>query len=142
MAVDLTTGIGEIVTVLRTLTTLKWVPDLPPETSEFFPFALVYPSDGSYNPMTKGFITELHNVAIELHIAREDSIIDWVTNVSLLDTLPKKLWEKLFDNDGTFSAISTWSQIRYVTQPMSYAGISTIGAVYTMADVKLLKTIT
>lgn len=133
-------AIQEIVNELKNLRDLREVPDAPPESNDRFPFAVVYPAAGEFQKLSAGFMVNLHDINIELHVERKDLPRDFNRIVDIFDRIPNQLEEGL--EAGRFSAITTWGTIIYIgTDPMSYAGVDTLGVIFTMEDVKLLDTV-
>ncbi len=133
-------AIQEIVDELKNLRDLRNVPDAPPEGNDRFPFVVVYPASGEFQKMSYGFMTNLHNINIELHVERKDLPRDFKKVVDIYDQIPKQL--ELGLEESRFSAVSTWETISYIgTDPMEYAGVDTLGVIFTMENVKILDTV-
>ena len=129
-------AIGEIIDEIKTISGIRAAPDVPPENNDLFPFVLVYPDYGVYEyGMPIGYERALHNIAIELHIARKDLPRDYSTVMSLIDEIPIELG-KLLKASG-FSNLQTWESIEYNFQSMNYAGVETLGVRYTINGVKI-----
>ena len=129
-------AIGEIIDEIKTISGIRSAPDEPPESTDLFPFVVVYPGSGVYevgNPI--GYTRALHNIVIELHVARKDLPRNYSTVMSLIDEIPIELG-KLLKASG-FSDLSTFESIEYSFLPMSYGGVDTLGVQYTITDVKI-----
>jgi hypothetical protein len=136
-------AIDEIVDELQTISGIRRVPDEPPEKTEQFPFAVVYPVNGQYRFGPPPEMRALHNIAIELHVARRDLPRDFNKIMELIDTIPKEMWNKL--RAGSFSNLDTFGGggadapgITYTFGPLSWGAVETLGVTYTMNDVKIL----
>jgi len=136
---DLKDAVQEVVNMLREVDGLRRVPDEPPENNDQFPFVIVYPGDGRYKGGPPGLVTGLHNIVIELHIARKDLPRDFSSAMVLFDRIPFKLFANL--KAKKFSTIRTFSDIEYEFGPLNYAGIDTLGPTYTMTEVKIQTTL-
>lgn len=130
----------EIVREIRNVRDLRRVPEEPPENNDQFPFAVVYPASGSFNKESAGWMIGLHNINIELHVARKDLPRDYTQLVTLYDRIPYQLESGL--ENSRFTAITTWRNITYTFGALNWGGVDTLGVVYTMTDVKLLDTVT
>lgn len=134
-------AIQEIVDELKNLRDLRNVPDAPPESNDRFPFVIVYPAAGEFQKQSAGFMINLHDINIELHVARKDLPRDFAGLVDIFDRIPHQLETGL--EAGRFDAITTWATITYIgTDPMEYAGVDTLGVIFTMENVKLMDTVT
>ena len=129
-------AIGEIIDEIKTISGIRSAPDEPPESTDLFPFVVVYPDYGIYEyGMPIGYERALHNIAIELHVARKDLPRNYSTVMNLIDEIPMELG-KLLKASG-FSNLSTWESIEYTFQAMSYGGVETLGVRYIINGVKI-----
>ena len=132
--------VAEIIDELQTIPGIRRVPDAPPETNEEFPFAVVYPLSGSFTQGPAQLQKGLHNINIELHVARIDAPRDFTKVMDLIDEIPYQ-FQKLL-NDGGYSHLSTFGNIDYSFGPMEWAQVKTLGVIYTMTEVKVQREIT
>lgn len=139
MATYIKDGLQEVVDELKNLRDIRRIPDEPPENNDVFPFAVVYPISGIFQKIGAGFMTNLHNINIELHVARKDLPRDYAQVVDLLDRIPNQLEIGL--ESGRFSSVTTWENITYTFGPLSWAGVDTLGVTFTMNNTKLLDTV-
>ena len=133
------TAIAEIVAELKYVTELRRVPDAPPDSNNQFPFAVVYPGGGSYNKESAGWMVNLHNINVEVHLERERKDLERTALdvYTLIENIPLQLEEGL--EAGRFSELQTWNNITYSPlQKMEWEGVSTIGVIFTVNDVKVL----
>ena len=132
-------AIDEVIDELQTISGIRRVPEEPPENNNAFPFAVVYPTTGVYRFGPPPLMRALHNINIELHIARKDLPRDYVDVMALIDEIPKEIWNKL--RTGDFSNLSTIGGsedgIDYVFGPLSWGTVDTLGVTYTLRDVKI-----
>ena len=129
----------EIVREIKNVRDIRRVPDTPPESNDQFPFVVVYPASGVFQKESAGWSIALHNINIELHVARKDLPRDFTKIVTLYDRLPNQLESGL--ENSRFTAITTWGNISYEFGTLQWAGVETLGVVYTMNQVKLLDTV-
>jgi hypothetical protein len=128
-------AIAEIVDELQTISDIRRVPDEPPENNDQFPFAVVYPTSGSYAQLMTVEMRALHNVNIELHVSRKDLPRDFALVMKLIDTIPLELMK--LHKDGGFSNLDTFGDIAYIFGPLNWAGVDTLGVTYTITDLKI-----
>lgn len=128
-------AIDEVIDELQTIPGIRRVPDEPPENNNAFPFAVVYPSTGVYHYGPPPLMRALHEINIELHVARKDLPRDYLKVMDLIDTIPKELWDLL--RTGGFSNLDTFGDITYIFGPLSWGAVDTLGVTYTMTDVKV-----
>ena len=132
-------AIDEIIDELQTITDIKRVPDEPPESANQFPFAVVYPLTGDYKFGPPPLMRALHNINIELHVARRDLPRDYLSVMEIIDVIPKELWNKL--RVSGFTYLDTFggedSGITYQFGPLSWGGVDTLGVTYTIPMVKI-----
>ena len=133
-------AVNDIVDELQTISGIRHVPDEPPENNDQFPFAVVYPLTGLYTQGPAQLMKGLHNVNIELHVARKDLPRDYATVMDLIDTIPWELMKKL--NDAGYSNLATLGPIEYTFGPLAWAGVETLGVTYTITGVKVETEIT
>jgi hypothetical protein len=129
-------AVKEIVDELQTIKDIRRVPDNPPENNDQFPFAVAYPLTGAYTAGPPvGNLKGLHNVNVELHIARKDLPRDYALVMDIIDQIPEELVKLL--NAGGYSNLATFGEITYTFGPLSWAGVDTLGVTYTITDVKV-----
>ncbi|MHC4334128.1 MAG: hypothetical protein ACYSUV_10315 [Planctomycetota bacterium] len=134
-------AVAEIVDELQTISGIRRVPDAPPENNDQFPFAVVYPLTGTFQQEMTQFMKGLHNINIELHVARKDLPRDYALVMNLFDTIPYEIFKK--QKDGDFSNLSTiGGPIEYTFGPLSWAGVETLGVTYTISGVKVETAVT
>jgi len=111
-------------------------PDPPIEQPGEFPFAVGYPGDGTFEGGPAGATTALHNIVIELHVARKDLPTDYSRAIPYVDSIPATLLSNLSSKWG--STISTFARISYRWGEMDYGGQKTLGIQFTVEGVKIL----
>jgi len=137
---DLYKACKEIVDEIQTISSIRSAPEDPPDKPALFPFVVTYPESGTYRQGPARVMTGLHNILIELHVARKDLPRDYATIMNLIDVIPYEL--NLLLNDGGFSTIQTWDNIEYVLGTLMWNGVETLGVRYTMTEVKIHKGLT
>ena len=128
-------AIDEIIDELQTISGIRRVPEEPPENNSAFPFAVVYPGSGVYQFGPPPLMRALHEINIELHVARKDLPRDYLKVMDLIDTVPSELWNLL--RTSGFSNLETFGNINYLFGPLSWGTVDTLGVTYTMTEVKI-----
>jgi hypothetical protein len=135
-------AIAEIIDELQTISGIRYAPDeLVENSNEQFPFAVVYPLTGLFNTRTSSMLMKgLHEINIELHVARKDLPRDFATVMNLIDEIPYQLMKKRLA--GSFSHIDAFDEITYIFGPLLWGGVDTLGVTYTMTVAKVQRAIT
>lgn len=136
---DLKAGVDEILDEIREISEIRRVPEAPPENNDVFPFVVGYPSSGIYTGRPN-VMKGLHNVAIELHVARKDLPRDYNKVMEIIDEIPYQL-QKLQVDSG-FTTVATFGEIEYSFGVLEWAGIETLGVTYIINNVKVETIIT
>jgi len=131
---DLKAACIEIVNEIQTIPGIRSAPEEPPESTELYPFVVTYPGTGTYHQGPAVVLTGLHDITIELHVARRDLPRNYTTVLDLIDQIPYELQKLL--NAGGYSTIKTFGDIEYTFGAMSWGGVDTIGVRYTITQVK------
>lgn len=126
-----------IITELDTIAELKSVPAAPPEQAADFPFVVVVPGTAKVKGNTPEDFRMLVDIDIEMHVNRKDLPTDVTAAVALYEPILNALYAVLKD-DTTAHGDITVSRL----QAMSWGGIDTIGFVFTVNEVKILKAVT
>ena len=137
---DLRDACIEIVEEIQTISGIRSAPEVPPESTDLFPFVVTYPGAGNYHQGPFKVMTALHNITVELHVEKKDLPRNFGTVMDLIDVIPYELMKLL--NASGFSTISTFGNIEYSFGTMSWNDVETIGVRYTITDVKVQTTIT
>ena len=137
---DLRDACIEIVEEIQTISGIRSAPEVPPESTDLFPFVVTYPGAGNYHQGPFKVMTALHNITVELHVEKKDLPRNFGTVMDLIDVIPYELM-KLHNASG-FSTISTFGDIEYSFGALSWGDVETIGVRYTITDVKVQTTIT
>jgi len=134
-------ALKEIIDVLQTISGIRYAPDVLVENSnEQFPFAVVYPLAGLFNTRTSSVqMKGLHEINIELHVARVDLPRDFATLMDLIDEIPYQLMKKRLA--GSFTNIEAFDEITYIFGPLTWANVDTLGVTYTMTVAKVQRSL-
>jgi len=129
--------IEEIMGEISGVTGLASAPDYPPEKMADFPFAVGYVDSGVYSLESYGMTKGLHNVAIEVHVARK-LLPQAVENLlAYADRIPDEMAQELFAS--TFTKFETFQQITYEFAAMEWGGVETLGIRFIIEGVKVKK---
>jgi len=131
----LQSAIDEIQTEVRALSGIRSAPDEPPDQMGAYPFAVAYAGKGVWSSQTPETKVGLHDIVIELHVARKDLARDVTSAMSYSDSIPNAIMLAL--KDGTFSAIETFADIAYEFVGMGWGGVDTLGFRFTVRAVKM-----
>ncbi|NIR67730.1 MAG: hypothetical protein GWN76_24425 [candidate division Zixibacteria bacterium] len=123
---------------VATVSGIKAAPAYPPDKMAAFPFAVAYPQNGridaEFGSGTKG----LHNIVVEVHLARKMLNVTVESAIDYVDSIPDEMWGSIFDN--TFlSTFSTFQSISYEFTGMSWGGVETLGVRFMIEGVKVHK---
>jgi len=120
-------------------------PDEPPDQISHFPFVACFPESGSYeggNPA--GQMRGLHNIVVELHVARQDVQRGYREAMRFAKSLPNAWLAAL--GTASLNTISTFGTIRYQFGALDWGvgenATQTMGFRFVIEDVKTQDTIT
>ena len=125
-------AIEEIQDEVGSVSGIRKAPDQPPEKLTHFPYAIAYPDTGFVQQQSEGFRTHLHDIVVEIHVARKDLPRDIKAVIGYVETIPAEIWGNL----GNYTNIQTIGNISYEFTTFEYAGIETIGWRFTLEGVK------
>lgn len=128
----------DVIDELRKISDLRRVPDEPPESNNQFPFAVVYPLRGNYTGGPPGLMRGLHNIVVELHVARQDLPRDYSQVMDIIDQIPEQLLSAM--KNARYSNLDTFETITYEFGALNWDGTDTLGVTYTMTNVKVQTT--
>lgn len=135
--------ISEIAADLCVLTGIRGAPANPPDQINAFPFIVTYARSGVIEAGPVALRRGLHNIVIELHVARRDLARDVAAAMEYADTVPNALLATLsYSGDRFNNTVSTFERITYTFGPMQWGGIDTIGFRWTLENVKIQDQIT
>lgn len=126
-------AIDAINVILSAVPGIRAVPNDPPENMNVFPFAVVYPSSGTWEQGVPGERLGLCSLVVELHVTRRDLPTAVQQALTFADTVPDALMA-----DPTLAAsVSTYGPIEWTFGPLAWGDVPTIGWRYTLTEVKI-----
>jgi hypothetical protein len=130
---DVDDVIKGIMDIVGAVSGIRAAPDYPPESINVFPFAVCYPGTGRIIIEPAGVMKGLHEIVLEIHVARKDLSRDVQAAIPFVDSIPLALC-----GDVTFGGTtSTWGAIRYQFMPLGWNGVETIGWRFWIESVKV-----
>lgn len=132
-------AIDQIVTAVRGIAGIRHSPDEPTDVIAVYPAVQTFSKSGSYKHAPIGVMTGLHDVTVELHIARNDLPRDVAAAMVYAKSIPNAILKA--HKAGTLTAVEEIGGIEYEFGPMTWAGTDTIGFRFTIHDVKTQDTI-
>lgn len=125
--------INAIQDVCLTVSGIKGAPDYAPEQINVYPFVVTYPGEGSIQFGTTDEMKALHDVIVEVHVARKDLPMDMRAVAGFVDSIPAVLLA-----DPTLAGTcSTFQSIRYRFGALGWGGQDTLGYRFTVVGVKV-----
>jgi hypothetical protein len=121
---------------------MRSAPDYPPETINVFPFSVAYAMNGSFAPFPAGAQTGLHQIVVDVHVARKDlprdveKMMPWLETVS--NALLRSVGMPAGDRFG--NTIQTFERLEY--RLTHWEDIGTVGWRFTLVNVKLSAALT
>src|SRR3989304_9592417 len=88
-------AITQAITYIGSLSGINLAPTDPPESADDFPFVVGYPGDGEWIETPAGLKTGLHNIIIELHVARKDPPFEYALTFWCGASCPYVLFAKM-----------------------------------------------
>lgn len=133
----LETVISEIAEDLQDIEGLRGAPSEPPEQINVFPFVVIYVRGGVWQIGAPGVIRGLHDIVVELHVARRDLPRDVRAAMSYAESVPQILLGALSAKGDRFNgSISTFGRLSYTFGPMQWGGVDTVGFRWVLENVK------
>lgn len=125
----------QLMTVIEAVQGIRKAPVDPPETMAVFPFAVGYVETGVWKIGPPEIMTGLHNVALEVHVSREQDLAHAVKDVMRFsDSVPNAIL--LAFKNGTLTTLQTFGDITYTFGPLGWGGIATVGFKFVITQVK------
>lgn len=139
----LAAAITQAQTYIAALSGIRAAPSTPPERVNVFPFVIARPGNGSIKFGATGAKKGLHNIIIELHVARKDLPRDVATILPYCESIPNLLMYKLLNDDKWNGTIDTFESITYRFMSWDWSPeLKTIGIEFTVNDVKIQSELT
>jgi len=129
----LTSAVKEVASIVLTVSGVAGAPDFPPESLNYFPFAVTYPVRGRYILSPAQTMTELHSIAVELHINKKHLPIDVEKLLQFAEAIPEAIM-KTYNLNGK---VQTFGEITYDIKYVEWGNIETLALVFTIHDVKI-----
>jgi hypothetical protein len=129
----------ELVETIRKIAEIRRVPKDAPDNNSMFPFAVLQPLSGHYRGLNRGQMIGLHNITVELHVKKYELSRAQDELKDMLDEIPKRCTLKLQNEE--FTNIHQWDRIEYISGPMEWAGVNTLGVMFTFIDVKVVSSL-
>lgn len=144
MASELEKAITQIQKYIATLDGIRAAPAVPPENiGGNYPFVLARPGTGTIGFGPTGVKKALHNIVIELHIARKDLPRDIATALPFCDSIPNLLQYKLLNDNKWNGTVDTFESIAYRFMSWDWeGGIKTVGFEFVVNNVKIQSALT
>lgn len=137
-------AIDGVQTAVGAVTGIKSAPANPPESAAEFPFVVTYTRGGTLLLNTHGDYRGLHNIVVELHIARKWLPEDVATALPFFELVSKKLFGNLKDNDEAYEEIPyTFGALTWGTtedEEGNEVPVQTIGFTWELREVKVVTT--
>lgn len=134
---SLETVITQVQAYLAGVSGIRKAPSKPPDQINLFPFAVTYPFTGRWTMAPAGSKTGLHDLVIELHVARKDLPRDYALAIAFAESIPNELFLRLKDDSKWNGTIDTFGDVTYEFLPMTYGGVETLGWRFTVENVKI-----
>ena len=119
---------------VRDVAGIRAAPDEPPDSMNHFPFAVCHARSGHYHLGTTDQVNGIHEIWLEVHIARTQLDRDVQAVMDFGDTIPMAIWSAY--EAGTLTALKTFQGISYEFGPMLWGGVPTLGFRFTIEGVK------
>lgn len=116
---------------------IRAAPEYVPEEINVFPFLVCYAGNGSYDFAPAGVMKGLHNIILELHVARKDLPRDVEKAMKYADNIPLAI----MDDPTLGGTVSTIGVITYTFGMLGYGTTETIGFRFMIQNVKVQTTI-
>ncbi len=134
--------IDQVQTYMRALSGIRAAPDEIPERVNVFPFVITRPGTGTWEFGAAGDKKGLHNIVIELHVARKDLPRDIATALPYCESIPNLLMYKLLNDNKWNGTVDTIGSIGYRFMVWDWSPeLKTIGFEFTVNGVKILSAI-
>lgn len=115
-------------------------PHEPPDQVSQWPFVAAYVKSGTWIlGKPAGQMTGLHNIVVELHIARKDLPRDVTKAMTYAKSVPNAIG-KAWLVSVTLSALEAIGPIEYEFTEMEWGGVITLGFRWTLTAVKTIDT--
>lgn len=125
--------IEQVVTVIRAVDGIRFVPDTPPDQIAAWPVVRVYPSQGYVDSKDFGIGFNFHDIACEVLVPHKDLARDMAVLIPFIDSVPKAL-----STDPTLNSIYGQKlRISYTICEGKIGEVETIGYRFIIEKIKL-----
>jgi len=138
-ATSLQEVIAAVADIVRSVTGVRVSPEYAPEALNTFPASIIYPSTGEFSESPNGVFKGLHNLTVEIHVARLD------LSKTLQASIPfgTRVGKAILAERTLSSTCSMFGKIAYTFGPMAWGDerLQTIGWRLTIQDIKTQESI-
>ena len=128
-------AITQIQAQVAAISGIRKAPDEPPAQINQFPFAVCFSERGEYETGSPtGNMRGLHDIVIELHVARKDLPRDYRSAMQFAKSIPNAIFSA--NAARTLTAISTHGEITYEFGQLDWGDTPTLGFRFVIEDVK------
>lgn len=137
---ELVNVITQVADVVSRVQGIRQAPVNPSETQNIDPFAVTYLFNGRIEIGPVGTRKNLHQIAVDVFVARTDLPRNLATLHPFVDSVPFALMSEVSDGGSLFnSTIQTFGGLETTFLPsVDYGGKQMIGYRFVMEDVKVL----
>jgi hypothetical protein len=127
--------------IAGSVTGVRVAPDYAPENLNIWPAAIAFPESGTITSESDAWYIGLHNLILELHVARGDlpKVLEKII------PLGEDVYEALLADPTLGGTVSTYGDLTYEFGPMEYGSppgaAATFGWRFTLTDVKIMGTL-
>lgn len=126
-------AVGGLMTLVDAVSGIREAPDYAPESIKTFPFAVGYAKSGTFEFGVAGEMKGLHDIVVEVHVARKNLRSALKTAMGFSDSVPAAVMA-----DPTLGGnVDTFEEITYEFGALDYGGAQTIGFRFTVKNVKI-----
>lgn len=129
----LTDAVKALAGIVRGVSGVRMAPNYPPDQASVFPFAVVMARAGTFAPGVAGESKALHDIVVQLHVARKDLPVDVQAAMGFSDSVPLAI----MDEPTWSGTISMYQRISYEFGEMEYGGVQTVGWRWVVEGVKI-----
>lgn len=126
--------VDQLQTEVRGVAGIRAAPNEPPDSLKAFPFAVCHARSGHYHYGTTDVVNGIHEIWLEVHVARVGLARDVKAVMDFGDTIPMAIF-RAYDA-GTLTALETFQGISYEFGPMKWGDVLTLGFRFTIEGVK------
>lgn len=133
-------AIVQIQALVSGISGIRGAPDEPPDQISHYPFAVCFPESGVYEAgVPAGCMQGLHDIVVELHVARKDLPRDYRKAIAYAKSIPNAILNAL----GTVNldTVSTVGFIRYEFGVLNWGETPTMGFRFVLESVKTTDTL-